>query len=69
MENAVLIKVGCPHGVILFDMLNNDDIIGNTFQQFRKLLIETTFLPNTPQHPLMPESEKIGSDVFPVFSL
>ena len=50
-------------------MLDNDDIVGDTLQLFRKLLIEATFLPNAPQHPLMPESWKIGADVFLVFSL
>ena len=69
MENSVLIKVGCPHEIMLLDMLDNDNIIGNAFQQFRKLLIEATFLPDTPQHPLMPESGKIGPDVVLVFSL
>ena len=69
MENSVLIKVGSPHEIMLLDMLDNDNIIGNAFQQLRKLLIETTFLPNAPQHPMMPERRKIGADVFPVFSL
>ena len=69
MQNAILVRICCPHEIMLLDMLDNDNIIGNAFQQFRKLLIEATFLPNAPQHPLMPESQKIGPDVFLVFSL
>ena len=69
VENTVLVHIRCPNEILLLNKFNNDNIIGNTRQQFRKFLIEPTFLPNAPKHPLMPERGEIITDVFLVFSL
>ena len=37
-ENAVLVRSYSPHG-ILFRYLDDDNIIGNTLQQFCKILV------------------------------
>ena len=69
VENTVLVHIGCPHEIILFNRLDDDNIVGNTLQQRCILLIEPTLLPNAPQHPLMPERGKIRPDLVLVFCL
>ena len=68
-ENTILVHIGCPHEVILLHHLNDDNIVGNTLQQFCIVLIEPTLLPNAPQHPMVPERGKIIPDFILVFSL
>ena len=67
-DDTVLVGIGCPNGVVL-DNFNDDHILGNALEEMGEVLVETAFLPNTPQHPRISEHGKIRTNAVFVLCL